>query len=228
MPDGRTRAEWAARERRRPAARGRTGCAGNSARLDRVSGASPTPWYACAGLSRLVRSGCATCSRPRKPLARDDSRRRARLCGAAARNRHGRARKCGGLPEGRGGEVGAGPGGRQERLSATRDWRSQLAAFANKFEGTETAVLSAVDLITESIGPSASDALDGFIAANPGTTAAAKALHTKGFHLAKNSSLGERPGHDPTDRFFRVADIARELRSGRYPQSEWVEKARSW
>jgi tetratricopeptide (TPR) repeat protein len=111
-------------------------------------------------------------------------------------------------------------------LSASRDWRARIAALVEKFDGTETALLSRVDLITDRVSPQALAALDDFVAAHPGTTAAAKALHTKGFHLANNFSiLGERAGHDPTGRFFQVVAIARELRSGRYPPSEWVDKA---
>jgi tetratricopeptide (TPR) repeat protein len=114
----------------------------------------------------------------------------------------------------------------ESELSASRDWRARIAALVEKFDGTETALLSRVDLITERVSPQALAALDEFVAAHPGTAAAAKALHTKGFHLALNSfSLGERPGHDPTNRLFQVAAIANELRSGRYPSSEWVDKA---
>ncbi|HSC27916.1 MAG TPA: tetratricopeptide repeat protein, partial [Vicinamibacterales bacterium] len=73
------------------------------------------------------------------------------------------------------------------------------------------------------------DALDGFIQAHPGTTAAAKALYQKGFQWHTINTLGrlEPRAADPTPRFMRVLAIVSDLESGRYPASEWVEKAPS-
>lgn len=107
-------------------------------------------------------------------------------------------------------------------------WRSYLAAFAAEYAGTEAALLAEVDRLSDSIGPQMVGALDAFVQAHPGTNAAAKALYMKGFHLGHNPfSFGERKGHDPTDRFFRVLDVYKQLQSGRYPPSEWVDKAPS-
>jgi tetratricopeptide (TPR) repeat protein len=107
-------------------------------------------------------------------------------------------------------------------------WRQRLAAFVVEYPGTQTALLAAVDLFGEPPGQDMLAAVDAFVREHPHTEAAAKALHTKGLHLAVNAfSFGERPGHDPTDRFFRVLDVFRELRSGRYPPSPWVDQASS-
>jgi hypothetical protein len=116
-------------------------------------------------------------------------------------------------------------------LDRTRDsypWRTRLSEFASEYAGTEAALLAEVDLLTDRIGPPMLAALDEFVKAHQVTTAAAKALYTKGFHLGHNAmSFGARPGHDPTERFFQVRAIASELRSGRYPPCEWVDKAQS-
>ena len=115
-----------------------------------------------------------------------------------------------------------------ELARAPDKWRTLLAAFVAEYAGTEPALLAQVNLLTDRIGPSMFDALDAFIRDHPQTNAAASALYAKGFHLGHNASaFGERAGHDPTDRFFRVHEIFKELRSGRYPPSEWVEKAAS-
>ena len=107
-------------------------------------------------------------------------------------------------------------------------WRRLLADFVKEYSGTRTALLSEVELITDKVDKSMLDSLDAFVRQHPGTDAAAKALHSKGFHLAHNAfSFGERPGDDPTDRFLKVLEIVRELRSGRYPPSEWVDGALS-
>lgn len=106
------------------------------------------------------------------------------------------------------------------------DWAQRLQAFVAEYTGTREALLAEVDLLADRPHPTMIDALDAFARAHPGTDAAAKAIYTKGFHLGHNGmSFGERPGHDPTERFFRVFEIYKELRSGRYPPSEWVTKA---
>lgn len=105
---------------------------------------------------------------------------------------------------------------------------SSLRAIARDYEGTEAALLAQVDLITEGrLTMRQLEDLELFARANPGAAAAAKALYLKGFHLAHNASaLRIAPrGEDPTDRFFEVLDIVRELESGAYPSCEWVEKA---
>jgi len=115
-----------------------------------------------------------------------------------------------------------------ELALAANSWRQRLAAFVREYSGTREALLAEVHLFDKRPGPAMLEALDAFVREHPGTEAAAKALHTKGFHLAHNAfSFGERAGDDPTDRFFRVLDIYLELRSGRYPPSEWVDQASS-
>lgn len=103
-------------------------------------------------------------------------------------------------------------------------WPQSLATFASDYSDTEEGVMAQVDVLMysrNSIGPQEFDRVDEFIQAHPGTTAAAKALYLKGFHLGVNSSsLAE--GGDPTHRFFRVLKIAEELESGKYPASQWV------
>ncbi len=107
-------------------------------------------------------------------------------------------------------------------------WRSLLTSFVNEYAGTEAALLAEVDLIDDANAAARMQALDAFVRTHPGTTAAAKALYLKGFSLGHNPIIhGDRPGQDPTERFFRVVDVANELRSGRYPPSEWVDKAQT-
>lgn len=108
----------------------------------------------------------------------------------------------------------------------TKNWRARAEAFVAEYAGTRTALLAEVDLLTDRIGPQMLEPLDAFIAAHPGTEAAAKALYQKGFHLGHNPfGFGWKVGNDPTDRFLQVLSIYRELRSARYPASEWLEKA---
>lgn len=115
-------------------------------------------------------------------------------------------------------------------LSRTRQgpnqWPTQLAAFVSRYSDTEEGLLAQVDLITNRLSPQVLEQLEAFIQAHPGTTAAARALHAKGFHLGVNfQSLGEKTGSDPTERFFRVLNIATELESGKYPASQSVSDA---
>ena len=103
-----------------------------------------------------------------------------------------------------------------------------LRSFVQQYSGTETALLTEVDVIAleHPIGARL-QALDEFIRAHPGTLAAAKALYQKGFQLSIGNVYPdyEVRGGDPTDRFFRVLDLVTELESGRYPSSEWVDRA---
>ena len=105
-------------------------------------------------------------------------------------------------------------------------WRDRLISLVAEYAGTRAARLAEVDLLSDGSGQARLDALDAFVREHPGTEAAARALHAKGFDLAHNAlSFGERAGSDPTERFFRVVDIYKELRSGRYPPSRWVDEA---
>jgi tetratricopeptide (TPR) repeat protein len=109
-------------------------------------------------------------------------------------------------------------------------WAAGLARFVEHYRGTETALMAEVDLIgSRGVSQQMLDALDRFAEAHPGTSAAAKAVYQKGFQWHTINTLGtiEQRGADPTARFMRVLDIVKELESGRYPASEWTEKAPS-
>jgi hypothetical protein len=104
----------------------------------------------------------------------------------------------------------------------------ELRSFVQQYSGTETALLTEIDVIAFGLPiRTRLEGLDEFIRTHPGTRAAAKALHEKGFQLKSgNVSPGyEARATDPTDRFFEVLDIVKELESGRYPASEWTERA---
>ncbi|MBA2304679.1 MAG: tetratricopeptide repeat protein [Acidobacteria bacterium] len=107
-------------------------------------------------------------------------------------------------------------------------WPARLARFVEQYDGTETALLAQVDAIAARQTPQDMLApLDAFIAANPRTNAAAKALYQKGFQWSTGNLLGtvEPRDADPTSRFLRVLDIVNELQGGSYPASEWTAKA---
>jgi tetratricopeptide (TPR) repeat protein len=116
-----------------------------------------------------------------------------------------------------------------EGPQARQKWPERLAQFVRDYDGAEAALLTQVDLLMENpremlkqIGD-----LDQFAKDHPGTNAAAKALFLEGFQLHVNVPItGIEPrGSDPTERLLRVAAIVKELESGKFPQSEWVEKA---
>jgi tetratricopeptide (TPR) repeat protein len=107
-------------------------------------------------------------------------------------------------------------------------WTAGLRAFIEKYDGTPAAVLAQVELMAEP-PPIAQQiaASERFAREHEGTVAGARALYHAGFQLAVNYAItGLEPrGSDPTDRLLRVAAIARELESGRYPPCEWVARA---
>jgi tetratricopeptide (TPR) repeat protein len=110
------------------------------------------------------------------------------------------------------------------------EWRTRLTRFVEEYKGTEAALFAEVDLISSlPVSQQMFDALDAFIAAHPGSIAAAKALFQKGFQLHTINTLGRLypRGADPTDRFIRVEAIVSELESGKFPPSEWVDQAPS-
>jgi hypothetical protein len=114
------------------------------------------------------------------------------------------------------------PGG--ARYEAER--QRQRETFLEEYRATEAARILEVDMISR---PSEIDNLRKFAADNPGTVAAAKALHQAGFQLAVNVGISGRvpKGTDPTDRILQVVQIVNELQSGRYPRCEWTETAPS-
>ncbi len=116
-----------------------------------------------------------------------------------------------------------------ERPQASQKWPERLTQFVRDYDGTEAALLTQVDLLMldprqmlKQIGD-----LDQFARDHPRTNAAAKALFQEGFQLHVNVAItGVEPrGSDPTERLLRVAAIVKELESGKFPRSEWVEKA---
>ena len=86
----------------------------------------------------------------------------------------------------------------------------KLRAFVKQYGGTETALLTEIDVMEFGLPiRERLESLDGFVRDHPGTRAAAKALHNKGFQLASGNVYPdiEARGADPTARFFRVLEI---------------------
>jgi len=113
----------------------------------------------------------------------------------------------------------------------SQGYEARIRQFVQDYAGTEEASLVEVDLmnsVTINLLRRI-EALDTFARAHAGTLVGAKALYLEGFELANNVAItGVEPrGSDPTDRFMKVVGIARELESGSYPKSEWVDKASS-
>jgi outer membrane protein assembly factor BamD (BamD/ComL family) len=105
--------------------------------------------------------------------------------------------------------------------------QTHLRAISANYPGTEPALLAQAELLgsTDDDARESVNRLDAFMAAHPGTTATAKALYLKGLHLSRDGV--EPQGSDPTERFFRVVDVYKKLTSGRYPASDWTERASS-
>lgn len=116
-----------------------------------------------------------------------------------------------------------------EGPQASQKWPERLKQFVRDYDGTEAALLAQVDLLMldpRQMQKQIAD-LDQFARDHPRTNAAAKALFQEGFQLHVNVAItGVEPrGSDPTERLLRVAAIVKELESGEFPRSEWVEKA---
>ncbi len=104
----------------------------------------------------------------------------------------------------------------------------RLRAFVQQYAGTETALLTEVDVIESGVPIQQQlTALDAIVRDHPGTVVAAKALLIQGFHLGRGNAHVEARGPDPTGRFLKVMEIVKELESGRYPPREWVQRAPS-
>ena len=109
-------------------------------------------------------------------------------------------------------------------------WLTLLSAFVSDYADTEEGLLAHVDVIITAADMSARtlDQLHALAQTHPGTTVAARALHAEAFYLRANAATsGEHEERDPTERFFRVLKIARELEGGNYPASQWVSDAPS-
>jgi len=107
-------------------------------------------------------------------------------------------------------------------------WATALRGLIGKYNGTPTALLAEVELMNETL-PIAQrvEATERFAREHEGTVAGARALYEAGFNLEVNYPVTglEARGSDPTARLLRVAEIARDLESGRYPPCEWVARA---
>ena len=117
---------------------------------------------------------------------------------------------------------------RQPSLAKPVAFADKLRAFVDQYAGTEAALLTEIDVMVFGLPiRERLEALDRFVRDHSGTVAAAKALHQKGFQLGSGNVYPEieARGADPTDRFFEVLQIVKELESGRYPPCEWVERA---
>lgn len=110
----------------------------------------------------------------------------------------------------------------------TADWAEQLRAFVASYAGTPAALDAEVELMERTLTVvQRVEEGERFAREHPGTVAGARALFQAAFHLGTNYAItGIEPrGSDPTDRLLRVAAMARELESGRYPACEWVARA---
>ncbi|HEY6660187.1 MAG TPA: tetratricopeptide repeat protein [Pyrinomonadaceae bacterium] len=116
-----------------------------------------------------------------------------------------------------------------EERQVSQKWPERLTQFVRDYDGTEAALLTQVDLLMSDPRQMLKQIaeLDQFAKDHPRTNAAAKALFLEGFQLHVNVPVTgvEPPGSDPTERLLRVAAIVKELESGKFPRSEWVEKA---
>ena len=95
---------------------------------------------------------------------------------------------------------------RQPSVAKRPPFADQLRTFVQQYAGTQTALLTEIDVMAFGLPiRQRLDALDGFVRDHPGTIAAAKALHQKGFQLASGNVYPEiEPrGADPTARFFQ-------------------------
>ena len=114
-----------------------------------------------------------------------------------------------------------GPGPNVARANALR-------AFIAKHPGTDVALEAEVELMTSTTARGALiQPLEEFARRHPGTTAAAMALYEKAAEITRSPITRDlnRAKQGPTDPFLEVFAIVRDLRSGRYPASEWVARA---
>jgi len=104
----------------------------------------------------------------------------------------------------------------------------RLEEFVTEYRGTETALLTEVDIIRSSrVSPRQLELLDEIVRDHPGSVAGAKALYMKGLQLSVNAALtGIEPRNaDITWRLLQVLDIVEQLKSGRFPTCEWVDRS---
>jgi tetratricopeptide (TPR) repeat protein len=121
---------------------------------------------------------------------------------------------------------------RQRTCPGENRMENSLRCFLDDYAGTETGLLSQVDLIAFQSQPLLDRlaALDQLVREHPGTTVAAKALSQKAFQLSSSNVYAgwpalEQRDADPTPRLLKIIDIVNELESGRYPPCEWTARA---
>ena len=115
------------------------------------------------------------------------------------------------------------------RQNGSEAWRRALTEFVERYTGTQAALLAEIDLAGGDDPRQTRRKVEALLALaeRHGTTVAgAKALYLAAWELHANAFYhGERPGSDQTERWLRVIDLVSALESGRYPASEWVQKA---
>jgi Tetratricopeptide repeat len=105
-------------------------------------------------------------------------------------------------------------------------WRNRHAALIQEYAGTAAAFAVQIDQLSFPIKDHL-DTLDAIVRDHPGSALAARALYAKGSYLTMNDPVpGVNRHRDPTDRFFEVLAIEKELESGRYPQDGWAKRGR--
>ena len=107
--------------------------------------------------------------------------------------------------------------------------KRRLAEFLKKYDGTPAQIHYAISQVQNENRYEASKmrARSYQLARQyVGTEYGAHALYDLGFRYA-HDAVTRPPQPDPTARFLEVLAIVKELQSGRFPKSEWVDKAPS-
>lgn len=103
-------------------------------------------------------------------------------------------------------------------------WPDQVRAFVAEYAGTDAALLAELRLLDQGGDLHARIAAhEAFGRRHAGTVMGAQALYTAATLVA--SKVRAASGSDPSERWQRVVALARELRSGAYPDGEWVRQA---
>lgn len=109
--------------------------------------------------------------------------------------------------------------------ASAADWEAMLRAFIAHDPRTVAALLAHADLaILAAERAGNTTALDEFVRAHPGTSAAARVLRARANMAAAAMSSDDQ---DPSVRLAELIAIVEELQSGRYPDAEWVRSADS-
>ena len=109
----------------------------------------------------------------------------------------------------------------QEFSRDRNNWILTLQQFVEKHAGSEAALLTRVEILSDGRATEAQfQALEAFARQHAGTTAAARAIYEIGFDLHTINTVGtiEPRGSDPIHRFERVMAIARRTRERAVPE----------